>query len=133
MFYGTITIVSVSQSQSVFILGGYLLKTCAFDFRPCIKYIQQKINNLFWAYKNSILQCFFAFIFSMLSTILFSIVTPDHHNIANSIEQSGQQNIVQACFHQLRTGCSFFAVYAKLTCPCSMTIILSESMTVLRR
>ena len=30
--------------------------------------------------------------------------------IVNNIEQSGQPNIFQCCFHQPRTGCSFFAV-----------------------
>ena len=33
------------------------------------------------------------------------------NNIADNLEQCGQQNIVQCCFHQARTGCSFFAVY----------------------
>ena len=33
------------------------------------------------------------------------------NNIVDNIEQCGQQNIVQCCFHQARTSCSFFAVY----------------------
>ena len=33
------------------------------------------------------------------------------NNIADNLEQCGQQNIVQCCFYQARTGCSFFAVY----------------------
>ena len=33
------------------------------------------------------------------------------NNIVNNLEQCGQQNIVQCCFHQARTGCAFFAVY----------------------
>ena len=33
------------------------------------------------------------------------------NNIVDNIEQCGQQNIVQCCFHQARTGCAFFAVY----------------------
>ena len=36
------------------------------------------------------------------------------NNIVDNLEQCGQQNIVQCCFHQARTGCSFFAVYRKL-------------------
>ena len=37
------------------------------------------------------------------------------NNIVNNLEQCVQQNIVQCCFHQARTGCAFFAVYADLT------------------
>ena len=33
------------------------------------------------------------------------------NNIVDNIEQCGQHNIVQGCFHQPRTGCAFFAVY----------------------
>ena len=33
------------------------------------------------------------------------------NNIVDNLEQCGQQNIVQCCFRQARTGCSFFAVY----------------------
>ena len=33
------------------------------------------------------------------------------NNIVDNLEQCGQQNIVQSCFHQPRTGCSFFAVW----------------------
>ena len=32
------------------------------------------------------------------------------NNIVDNIEQCWQQNIVQACFHHARTGCSFLAV-----------------------
>ena len=32
------------------------------------------------------------------------------NNIVDNLEQCGQQNIVQCCFHQARTGL-FFAVY----------------------
>ena len=32
------------------------------------------------------------------------------NNIVDNLEQCGQQNIVQCCFHQARTGCAFFAV-----------------------
>ena len=32
------------------------------------------------------------------------------NNIVDNLEQCGQQNIVHGCFHQARTGCSFFAV-----------------------
>ena len=33
------------------------------------------------------------------------------NNIVDNLEQCGQHNIVQGCFHQARTGCAFFAVY----------------------
>ena len=33
------------------------------------------------------------------------------NNIVDNLEQCGQHNIVQCCFHQARTGCAFFAVY----------------------
>ena len=33
------------------------------------------------------------------------------NNIVDNIEQCGQHNIVQGCFHQPGTGCAFFAVY----------------------
>ena len=35
------------------------------------------------------------------------------NNIVDNLEQRGQQNIVQCCFHQARTGCAFFAVYTR--------------------
>ena len=35
------------------------------------------------------------------------------NNIVDNLEQCGQHNIVQCCFHQARTGCAFFAVYTK--------------------
>ena len=35
------------------------------------------------------------------------------NNIVDNLEQCGQQNIVHCCFHQARTGCSFFAVYVQ--------------------
>ena len=45
------------------------------------------------------------------------------NNIVDNLEQCGQQNIVQCCFHQARTGCAFFAVYIMqqmwVTYPCS--------------
>ena len=48
---------------------------------------------------------------SMLSRILFNIVTPDPclkrlNNTVDNIEQCCQQNIAQCCFHQRRTGWS---------------------------
>ena len=43
-------------------------------------------------------------------------------NIVDNIEQCGQHNIVQGCFHQPRTGCAFFAVYIN-----TGTIILVNS------
>ena len=33
------------------------------------------------------------------------------NNIVDNLEQCGQQNIVQCCFHQARRGCPLFAVY----------------------
>ena len=33
------------------------------------------------------------------------------NSIVDNLEQCGQQNIVQCCFHQARTGCAFLAVY----------------------
>ena len=33
------------------------------------------------------------------------------NNIVDNLEQCGQHNIVQCCFHQVKTGCAFFAVY----------------------
>ena len=33
------------------------------------------------------------------------------NNIVGNLEQCGQQDIVQCCFHRARTGCAFFAVY----------------------
>ena len=35
------------------------------------------------------------------------------NNIVDNIEQCGQQNIVQCCFHQPRTGRALLAVYLK--------------------
>ena len=35
------------------------------------------------------------------------------NNIVDNLEQYGQHNIAQCCFHQARTGCAFFAVYWK--------------------
>ena len=36
------------------------------------------------------------------------------NNIVDNLEQCEQQNIVQCCFHQARTGCAIFAVYTGL-------------------
>ena len=36
------------------------------------------------------------------------------NNTVHNLEQCGQHNIVQYCFHQARTGCAFFAVYIKI-------------------
>ena len=40
------------------------------------------------------------------------------NNIVDNLEQCGQQNIVHGCFHQARTGCSFFAVYLNILYKC---------------
>ena len=37
------------------------------------------------------------------------------NNIVDNLEQCGQHNTVQCCFHQARTGCAFFAVYVQET------------------
>ena len=75
------------------------------------------MNNLFQVDENSIEKYFAASIVHGLLTVLNSIVTPDSgltmlFNVVNSQEQCEQQNIVQYCFHQLGTSCSFFAVYS---------------------
>ena len=54
-------------------------------------------------------------------TILNNIVEPESgviilFDIVNSLKQCWQQNIVQCCFHQLGTSCSFFAVYNYVQC-----------------
>ena len=58
---------------------------------------------------------------SQLSTIMFSIVTPDLgstvlFHIVDNCEQSGQQNIVQSCY----IAGSEFLVYAIASCGRSM-------------
>ena len=90
---------------------------------------QQKMNNLFcWPDENSNEQCFAAHIVQCFaahivqccqqycSTLLHLIAGYNSgstilNNIVDNPEQCGQQNIVHCCFHQARTGCSFFAVY----------------------
>ena len=44
------------------------------------------------------------------------------NNIVDNIQQCGQQNIVQSCFHQPRTGCSCFAVYVINICIAAIAI-----------
>ena len=39
------------------------------------------------------------------------------NNIVANLEQCGQQNIVQCCFHQARTGCAFVAVIERYITP----------------
>ena len=36
------------------------------------------------------------------------------NNIVDKVEQCGQHNIVQCCFHHARTDCSFFAVVVRV-------------------
>ena len=53
---------------------------------------------------------------SRLLTTLNNIVEPESgvtilFNNVNSLEQCGQQNIVQYCFHQLGTSCSFWLIF----------------------
>ena len=73
------------------------------------------MNNLFQVDENNIEQYFCCPHCSRLLTVLDNIVEPESgvtilFNTVNSQEQCGQQNIVQYCFHQLGTSCSFFAV-----------------------
>ena len=81
------------------------------------------MNNLFWPDENNNEQCFPAHIvqgfqqcFSTLLHLIdgYNSASTMLSNIVDNIEQCGQQNIVQACFHQARTGCSFLAVYTVL-------------------
>ena len=52
------------------------------------------------------------------------------NNIVDSLEQCGQHNIVQCCFHQARTGCAFFAVYMeKLFVPYEYNVTLQLFIT----
>ena len=76
------------------------------------------MNNLFQVDENSIEQLIFCCPHcSRLLTVLNSIVTPDSgstmlFNTVNSLEQCGQQNIVQYCFHlQLGTSCTFSLIF----------------------
>ena len=52
------------------------------------------------------------------------------NNTVDNLEQCEQQNIVQSCFHQARTGCSFFAVHADnaITFQCLSSTTLSSVM-----
>ena len=73
------------------------------------------MNNLFQVNGNSIEQLFCCRHCSRLLTILNDIVKHESgvtilFNTVNSLDQCAQQNIVQYCFHQLGTSCSFFAV-----------------------
>ena len=77
---------------------------------------QQKTHNLFWPDENSIEQCCAAHIVqgcqqhwtSWWAWISLQSGVTMLNNIVDNLEQCGQQNIVQCCFHQARTGCSFF-------------------------
>ena len=74
------------------------------------------MNNLFQVDENSIEQYFAAHIHcSRQLTTLNNIVKPESGvkillNTVNSLEQCWQQNIVQYCFHQLGTSCSFWLI-----------------------
>ena len=80
---------------------------------------QQKTHNLFWPDENRIEQCCAAHIVqgcqqhwtSWWAWISLQSGVTMLNNIVDNLEQCGQQNIVQCCFHQARTGCAFFAVY----------------------
>ena len=79
-----------------------------------------KIINLFRVDENRIAQyCAACPHCSMLSAILDNIVAPESgvtmlNNIVNNIEQCGQQNIVQSCFHQPKYGCALDLVSVHL-------------------
>ena len=51
--------------------------------------------------------------------------------IVDNIEQCWQQNIVQACFHQARTGCPFLAVYMMTLPPGTREAFTEECDTIL--
>ena len=81
-------------------------------------------------------------------TISFNIVTPDCRLvhawslgsttysvfltiILDNIEKWLQQNIVQCCFHQARTGCSFLVVYTVLdSCGHNIEFVTLRACTV---
>ena len=75
------------------------------------------MNNLYQVDENSIEQYFAAHtVLYRLLTILNNIVKPESgvtilFNTVNSLGQCGQQNIVQYCFHQLGTSCSFWLIF----------------------
>ena len=91
----------------------------------CVHYLTMKISydfipyEMFWPDENSIEQCFAAHIVQgcrqYCSTLLHLIAGQfrliNLFSIVDNLEQCGQHNIVQCCFHQARTGCAFFAVY----------------------
>ena len=90
------------------------------DFNDQSIYTQQKTHNLFWPDENSIEQCFAAHIVqgcqqywtSWWALISLQSGVTMLNNIVDNLEQCGQHNIVQSCFHQARTGCAFLAVYS---------------------
>ena len=88
---------------------------------------QPKMNNLFWPDENIIEHFLLPTLFNVVNNTE-QVVEPELacnqvpvtmlNNIVDNLEQCGQQNIVQCCFHQARTGCSFFAVlFVKSCCP----------------
>ena len=105
------------------------------EWTTCSKLMKTVLNNillptLFYTAKNeqlvagwwkqywTIFCCPHCF---RLLTVLNSLVTPDSgltmlFNIVNSLEQCGQQNIVQYCFHQLVTSCSFSLIFCCVGC-----------------
>ena len=67
------------------------------------------MNNLFQVDGNSV-TIFCCQHYSRMLTILNNIVEPESSvttlfNTVNSLEQCGQQNIIQYCFHQLYDNC----------------------------
>ena len=58
-------------------------------------------------------------LFDAVNNILFSIIEPELarirvtmlNDIVDNIQQCGQQNITQCCFHQLLKGSAFLCVY----------------------
>ena len=86
------------------------------SYRCCV---HRKTHNLFWPDENRIEQCCAVHIVqgcqqhwtSWWAWISLQSGVTMLNNIVDNLEQCGQQNIVQCCFHQARTGGAFFAVY----------------------
>ena len=51
-------------------------------------------------------------------------------NTVNSLEQCGQQNIVQYCFHQLATSCSFWLIFCCVPLKYLVSGVLHENKEI---
>ena len=88
----------------------------------CWSLTHVKMHNLFRVDENSLEQCCAAHIVQCCHSLVNNIVQYCYtwlqansgstmlNNIVDNIEQCGQHNIVQGCFHQPWTSCVFFAV-----------------------